>query len=273
MDVIIEEIKNVLNFFKPNKSLGEDEIISEFYITHWEQIKDEFFLLVNDTFDKKELTPSQYKGVLTLLYTSGEQEDIRNWRPLTLLNSDYKIIAKILAERLKVVLPKLIHSDQKGFVKGRNINEANRLIQDVIYYTDREDDDGIIIFLDQQKTFDRVEWGWVDHVLSKFNFGEQFRELVQMLFKYAQTCIKTNGFVSKYFNISRSCRQGFPIAPLVYILQAEPVACAIRGIVKYKGSNYLGEKMGNISRLSSACLQMTLYFIKMMNLSKILLIF
>ena len=48
-----------------------------------------------------------------------------------------------------------------------------------------------------------------------------------MLFKYAQTCIKTNGFVSKYFNISRSCRQGYPIAPLVYILQAEPVACAI----------------------------------------------
>jgi hypothetical protein len=62
---------------------------------------------------KKELTPSQYKGVLTLLYKSGEREDIRNWRPLTLLNSDYKIIAKILAERLKVVLPKLIHSDQK----------------------------------------------------------------------------------------------------------------------------------------------------------------
>ena len=164
MDVSIEEIKNVLKILKPNKSPGEDGIISEFYITHWEQIKDEFFLLVNDTFEKKELTPSQYKGVLTLLHKSGEREDIRNWRPLTLLNSDYKIIAKILAERLKVVLPKLIHSDQKGFVKGRNISEANRLIQDVIEYTDREDDDGIIIFLDQQKAFDRVEWVWVDHV-------------------------------------------------------------------------------------------------------------
>jgi hypothetical protein len=92
-----------LKILKPNKSPGEDGIISEFYITHWEQIKDEFFLLVNDTFEKKELTPSQYKGVLTLLHKSGEREDIRNWRPLTLLNSDYKIIAKILAERLKVV--------------------------------------------------------------------------------------------------------------------------------------------------------------------------
>ena len=132
MDVSIEEIKNVWTIFKPNKSPGEDGIISEFYVTYWEQIKDEFFLLVNDAFDKKELIPSQYKGVLTLLHTSREREDIRNWRPLTLLNSDYKIIEKILAERLKVVLTKLIHSDQKGFVKGRNISEANRLIQDVI---------------------------------------------------------------------------------------------------------------------------------------------
>ena len=84
MDVSIEEIKNVLTIFKPNKSPGEDGIISEFYVTYWEQIKDEFFLLVNDTFDKKELIPSQYKGVLTLLHTSREREDIRNWRPLTI---------------------------------------------------------------------------------------------------------------------------------------------------------------------------------------------
>ena len=211
LDVSIEEIKNVLEILKPIKSPGQNGIISEFYISHWEQIKDESFLLVNDTFDKKELTPSQYKGFLTLLHKGREQEDIRNWRPLILLNSDYKIIAKILAERLKVVLPKLIHSDHKGFVKGRNISEVNRLIQDVIECTDREDDDGIIIFLDQQKPLDRVEWGWVDLVLSTFNFGEKFREWVQMLFKYAQTCIKTNSVVSKYFNISRFCRQGCPI--------------------------------------------------------------
>ena len=65
-----------------------------------------------------------------------------------------------------------------------------------------------------------------------------------MLFKYAQTCIKTNGFVSKYFNISRSCRQGCPIAPFVYILQAEPVACAIRGDSEIQGIKLPGGKDG-----------------------------
>ena len=103
------------------------------------------------------------------------------------------------------------------------------MIQDIIQYLDDEDEEGMIIFLDQQKAFDRVEWGWVDFVLSAFNFGNKFRGWVQMLVKNAVTCIKTNGFVSKFFPISRSARQGCPIAPLLYILQAEPMACAIRG--------------------------------------------
>jgi hypothetical protein len=79
---------------------------------------------------------------------------------LTLLNCDYKIISKLLTERLKNVLTKLIHPDQIGFVKGRNISEANRMIQDIIQYADEENEVSIIVFLDQQKTFDRVEWGW-----------------------------------------------------------------------------------------------------------------
>jgi hypothetical protein len=128
------------------------------------------------------------------LHTSREREDIRNWRPLT-IKQWLQNNCKNSCRKIKICFPKLIHSDKKGFVKGRNIREANRLIQDVIWYTDREDDDGIIIFLDQQMAFDRVECWWVDHVLNKCNFGEQFREWVQMLFKYAQTCIKTNGFV------------------------------------------------------------------------------
>jgi hypothetical protein len=79
-------------------------------------------LLVCEIFNEKQLNNSQNRGVLTLLFKSGERENICNWRPLTLLNTDYKIIAKMLAERLKTVLPNLIHSDQKGFVKGRNIS-------------------------------------------------------------------------------------------------------------------------------------------------------
>jgi hypothetical protein len=70
---------------------------------------------------------------------------------LTLLNCDYKIISKLLAERLKNVLTKLIHPDQKELVNGRNISEANRMIQDIIQYVDEEDEEGVISFLYQEQ--------------------------------------------------------------------------------------------------------------------------
>ena len=229
------EIKTAIFSAKNNKSPGEDGIISEFYKEYWYLIKDDFMGLIKEVFDNYELSETQNRGLISLLYKCGERENIGNWRPITLLNTDYKIISKILANRLKKVLPKIIHGDQKGFVPGRNIQNANRFIQDLIHYTDEENLEGAIIFLDQQKAFDRVEWGWVDACFEYFNFGENFRKWIKMLTLNAKTSIITNGYLSKFFPISRSARQGCPISPLLYIIQAEPMACHLRANNKIKG--------------------------------------
>ena len=76
-----------------------------------------------------------------------------------------------------------------------------RMIQEIIQYADKENEEGIIVFLDQQKAFNRVEWGWVDFLFKAFNFGGKHRGWIQMLVKNVTTSIKTNGFVSKYFPI------------------------------------------------------------------------
>ena len=107
----------------------------------------------------------------TLLHKGWDRDNIRNWRSL---NTDYKIISKLLANRTKPVLRKLIHSDQKGFVEGRNISESNRTIDDILNYVDEEDQEKIIVFVDQEKAYDRVEWDWVNYVLKGFNFGSNF---------------------------------------------------------------------------------------------------
>jgi hypothetical protein len=172
--------------------------------------------------------------MVTLLDKGGDRENIRNWWPITFLNTDYKMISKLLANGTKQILRKLIHSDQKGFVEGRNISEGNRMIDDIINYVDEEDQEGILVFVDQEKAYDKVKWGWVNHVIKGFNLGSKFCGWIQMLFKNAKTRIKTHGFISTFFSLTRSARHGCSVAPILYSLQAEPMTCVIRGTDEIK---------------------------------------
>ena len=237
-EITNEELDSAVKSFKLGKSPGEDGLTVEWYQKFWYLIRTDFSELVFEILESGKLPNSQYRGVISLLYKSGERELLKNWRPITLLNIDYKIISKCLSRRLKSILPNIIHTDQKGFVQGRYINEANRHIQDVISYVDDNDEEGLVIFLDQTKAFDRVEWQWIEMCLEKFNFGIKFRTWIQMLLKGSKTCIKTNGFLSDFFSLSRSIKQGCPVAPLLYIIQAEAMAASIR-----KDENIQGIKL------------------------------
>lgn len=97
------EIEKVITLLKKETSPGEDGIISEFYQEYWYLIHNELTDVIKDSFNTKTISMSQYSGIMSLLYKSGEREDIKNWRPITLLNTDYKICSKLLAERLKNV--------------------------------------------------------------------------------------------------------------------------------------------------------------------------
>jgi hypothetical protein len=137
---------------------------------------------------------------------------------------------------MKPVLNKIIHTDQKGFVAGRNISENIRMIDDIIEFVDNEDEEGVIILVDQQKAFDVMEWGWLNYVMECFNFGLKFREWVYMLFKNGKTCIKTNGFISKCFAISRSARHNVLLHRLCTLFrQSRWMACAIRNTMAIHG--------------------------------------
>ena len=95
---------------------------------------------------------------------------LSSWRPITLLNIDYKIASKAIAKRLETVLPNLVHSDQTGFIKGRYIGENIRLINDVMEHTKIEKKGGILISLDFKKAFDSLEWPLITKVLRLFQF-------------------------------------------------------------------------------------------------------
>lgn len=152
-----------------------------------------------------------------------------------MLNTDLKILAKVLANRLKNVLPSIIETNQAYGIKGRDIAETTSSIRDIISYINGEKKNGYVISLDFEKAFDRVEHVFLFSVLEKFGFGESFIKWIRILYKDTLTEVKCNGFLTEPFAISRSIRQGCPLSAQLYSLVAEPLGLIIKKENEIKG--------------------------------------
>ena len=118
------------------------------------------------------MSSSQKQAVITLIEKKGKDRSfVENWRPISLVNVDTKIMSKVIATRLKNVLPYIIHHNQTGYLKERYIGETIRSIYDIMNYTDKEHIPGLLIFIDFEKAFDGVEWKFRINCLEAFNFG------------------------------------------------------------------------------------------------------
>ena len=172
---------------------------------------------------------SQKRGIITLIpKDENNLSTLSNWRPITLLCVDYKILAKVIAKRIGSVLPKLIHSDQTGFIKGRFIGENVRLLNDLLEYTDVQNIPGILLFIDFEKAFDTIEWPFIQNVLKCFNFGPVIGKWIATLYSNVESAVINGGYTTNYFKVSRGVRQGCPLSPLLFVLGVEILAQKIR---------------------------------------------
>ena len=237
-DISVTECFNVLKEMKNNKSPGSDGFSKEFYMHFWEELK---FIMVRSfkqSFNEGVLSDSQKLGVITCLPKPGkEREYIKNWRPVTLLNVDYKIISGVIANRIKIFLDSLISESQKGFIKGRQIGECTRLISDVIYHLKKHNKAGILLLIDFTKAFDSLEWSFLDKTLEHFCFGENIRKWVKLFYNKIQSCIINNGNCSERFDLGRGVRQGDPLSPYLFILATEILTNTIYNTQEIKGIN------------------------------------
>ena len=185
----------VLKNMKNNKTPGPDGFTVEFFKFFWQDIGKYLLRSINYSFEIGELSITQKQGIITLLPKGNKPRDVlKNWRPISLLNTTYKIISGCIANRIKQSIDKLIHENQKGFLAGRCIAENTRLLYDLMHYTSENNIPALLLLVDFEKAFDSVSWGFINKTLKLFNYGEDIIKWVNILNKNCMLTVIQNGF-------------------------------------------------------------------------------
>jgi hypothetical protein len=230
------EIKKALRDSDNAVAPGADGIPTELYKLWSTPKKDENFsipnMLVkvfNEIEDEGLIEQSSFnEGAMFLLFKKGDRDRIENYRPITLSNSDYKLMTKSIANRLGTVAKDIIHPNQTGFVPGRGLFNNTRLSEAMIEYTSIKEENGCILALDQEKAYDRIAHDYLWIVLEKFGFPERFVQIIKYLYKNVKTTITVNRTSAGHVTIRVGVKQGCPMSCLLYNIAIEPLACAIR---------------------------------------------
>lgn len=225
-----EEILEAITLMKGGKSPGPDGFPAEWYKAFKEKLTPYLTKTYNYCFENTHCLPDTMSlaNICLILKKDKDPEAPSSFRPISLINVDAKILAKILARRLEPLLQSLVKPDQTGFIKGRNSFNNIRRLLNILQLSSENNLDGIVVSLDSLKAFDRVEWPYLFHTLERFQMGKSFVEWVKLLYASPRASVITNSCSSPPFSLERGTRQGCPISPLLFALAIEPFAELIR---------------------------------------------
>lgn len=226
--ISLSEVQDAIKNLKLNKAPGNDGLSSEFYRTFSEALAPFLLHVFSESIAQGSLPPTLSQGLISLIpKPKKDVSSLENWRPICLLNIDYKILASILASRIKKSLPHIISETQSGFLSKRHIANNVRLVLDILDYQELISHNSFILFLDFYKAFDTLEHSFIYQSLNKFGFGHFFTCAIQTLYTNANSSILLKYGTSPRFNVSRGIRQGCPVAPYLFLLSAQILSLLI----------------------------------------------
>lgn len=219
-----------------NKAPGLDGLSVEFYLKFWDLLGPQLLDVINYCFAVGKICETMRASATRLVYKKrGDIKNLKNWRPISLLNTDYKIASKAITLRLSKVLDSIVDPDQTCSIPGRSISSNIATLRDTLEYIEITNETGILLSLDQEKAFDRVDRVFLMDLLKRFGFGPDFCKWISTLYFGANMQIILNGWLTASIPLLRGVRQGDPLSPLLYILCVEVLACQIRNSPKIQG--------------------------------------
>lgn len=225
-EIQLSEIKEAIGSLHKLKSPGADGLSAEFYQCFGDRLAPVLCRLFAAMQEEKRCAESFLRGVITLVFKNkGTRDKLANYRPISLLNTDYKILAKVLACRLRSVIGSIIGPTQTYSIPGRDI--ADCILSTRVSFEQLMSTGGFYLSVDLEKAFDRVSHVFLFRCLEVFGFGPVFRQWIELLYGQAASVIKCNGSLTDPFPLERSIRQGCPLSAMLYAIAAEPLAQSI----------------------------------------------
>ena len=231
-----KDLENAIKGMNNNKTPGRDGIPVDFYKVFWSEIKELFYDMMIECYEDSILHDSAREGILNLIpKAKKDTRMIKNLRPITLLNTDYKIIEKAIANKMIPALKEIIHTDQRGFMKDRRISVNIRKMLDIIHEAEKKDLEAVVLSLDFVKCFDKCSFSILHGSLEFFGFGSIVQEWTKILYKDFFVKIQNNGNFSEQISIQKGVHQGGCCSSVYFLVVAEILAIALRNNTDIKG--------------------------------------
>ena len=214
-----------------------------FFQSFWDIVKTDVHNAIKEFFITSWLMPNYNANTIILIPKTPNADSVSQYRPIALANFKYKIVSKIIADRLASIMPFIISSQQKGFIQGRQIRDCICLASEVINQLDKKSYGGNLAFkVDIAKAFDTLEWSFLLKVLHVYGFNNTFCNWVKVILESATLSISINGSQNGYFKCKRGVRQGDPLSPLLFCIAEDVLSRSITKLVE----------QGRVSLISSS---------------------
>ena len=221
--ITTDELTDAVKQGKPHKAPGRDGICLEFYKKPWETIKQGLLDVMNDMYRERQITDRQKHGIIVCIPIKAQPTRPEDYRPLTLLNTDYNLLIRIIANRLRPWLTDILHPVQHCGIPGTTVFEALATIRDAVAYAEVTGTPLCLLSIDFKETFDNISHDYLSAILRQHGFSEHFRRRIKNIYSSATSAVQINCFRSKPIPIKNSVRQGCPMSMLLYAICLNPL--------------------------------------------------